>query len=251
MQLVPPGRWRHVRSQDNPADCASCGLFPSELLTHKLWWNAPDWLRLPSANWPNQPSLPTESLVEEQDICLKAVIDNPEPVLPLKWFSSLLCVKSGTEWIYRFIENSCKETDTRCSTCRLLSWWCLKPTGSRSTTSICQQDWNSQEQCCTFQIVCLLYILFLIRLVLSELVVGVGILNYPILLSIQLYCQANIRSLPFLSAQSTVDWRTWGQHFSWHHLIVVTTSPVAVRLSVQSPLVVSSVNAVQPDPNHN
>ena len=123
MQLVPPDRWRHVRSQDNPADCASRGLFPSELLTHKLWWNATDWLRLPSANWPNQPSLPTESLVEEErDICLNAVVDNPEPVLPLERFSSFLCLKRVTAWIYRFIDNCRKkETDPRCSTCRLLN----------------------------------------------------------------------------------------------------------------------------------
>ena len=114
MQLVPPDRWRHVRSQDNPADCASRGLFPSELLTHELWWNAPDWLRLPSADWPNQPSLPTESLVEEErDICLNAVVDNPEPVLPLERFSSFLRLKRVTAWIYRFINNCRKKKGDR------------------------------------------------------------------------------------------------------------------------------------------
>ena len=37
MELVPPDRWRHVNGQSNPADCASRGLFPSELATFSLW----------------------------------------------------------------------------------------------------------------------------------------------------------------------------------------------------------------------
>ena len=71
MQLIPPDRWNHVRSPENPADCASRGLFPSELLDHGLWWNGPDWLRLPSSDWPTQSSLPSEFLAEEErGICL-------------------------------------------------------------------------------------------------------------------------------------------------------------------------------------
>ena len=31
---IPPSRWRHVRSEDNPADCASRGLLPSQLMVH-------------------------------------------------------------------------------------------------------------------------------------------------------------------------------------------------------------------------
>ena len=39
VELISPNRWRHVNGTDNPADCASRGLFPSELLDHNLWWN--------------------------------------------------------------------------------------------------------------------------------------------------------------------------------------------------------------------
>ena len=39
VDLIPPDKWRHVRSADNPADCASRGLYPSELLNHSLWWS--------------------------------------------------------------------------------------------------------------------------------------------------------------------------------------------------------------------
>lgn len=33
MDLIPPDRWNHVASTNNPADCTSRGLYPSELLS--------------------------------------------------------------------------------------------------------------------------------------------------------------------------------------------------------------------------
>ncbi|XP_039447364.1 uncharacterized protein LOC120426643 [Culex pipiens pallens] len=35
--------WHHVSSKDNPADCASRGISPLELLNHPLWWDSPYW----------------------------------------------------------------------------------------------------------------------------------------------------------------------------------------------------------------
>ncbi|KMQ82601.1 hypothetical protein RF55_22423 [Lasius niger] len=37
-RTLPAARWHHVPSQDNPADCATRGLSPKELLGHPLWW---------------------------------------------------------------------------------------------------------------------------------------------------------------------------------------------------------------------
>ncbi len=34
---IPPECWNHVSSVDNPADCASRGIYPSELSDHELW----------------------------------------------------------------------------------------------------------------------------------------------------------------------------------------------------------------------
>lgn len=36
--------WNYVRSGENPADCASRGIFPRELINHDLWWKGPEWL---------------------------------------------------------------------------------------------------------------------------------------------------------------------------------------------------------------
>ena len=41
---VPATCWRHVSGVENPADCASRGVMPSELIEHELWWNGPEWL---------------------------------------------------------------------------------------------------------------------------------------------------------------------------------------------------------------
>ncbi|KAG5876052.1 hypothetical protein JTB14_016794 [Gonioctena quinquepunctata] len=49
---VLPIHWHHVSSEDNPADPASRGLLPSELLTNYLWWAGPSWLREPEDGWP-------------------------------------------------------------------------------------------------------------------------------------------------------------------------------------------------------
>ena len=42
---IPPDCWNHVSSARNPANCASRGLFPTELITHEICWNGTDWLK--------------------------------------------------------------------------------------------------------------------------------------------------------------------------------------------------------------
>ena len=39
-ELIGPDHWQHVSAAENPVDCASKGLFLSELLDHDLWWMA-------------------------------------------------------------------------------------------------------------------------------------------------------------------------------------------------------------------
>ena len=45
VEFVPPDKWNHINGAENPADCASRGLLPSELIEHELWWRGPSWLR--------------------------------------------------------------------------------------------------------------------------------------------------------------------------------------------------------------
>ena len=55
MQETSPRNWHHVPTASNPADCASRGIMPLELLNHPLWWEGPTWLKDDPFQMPKQP----------------------------------------------------------------------------------------------------------------------------------------------------------------------------------------------------
>ena len=115
---VPPSCWDHVEGHENPADCASRGMFPSELLSHDLWWNGPSWLRLGIHQWPKSPSLPPNSPSEEADeICSHvAVVSECSLIIPLDRFSSFSRLVRVTAWMLRFVRNCrLRHCETTCS----------------------------------------------------------------------------------------------------------------------------------------
>ena len=106
VDIVPPSRWS-ISSPDNPADCASRGMFPSKLLTHDLWWNGPGWLRLGIHQLPKSPSLTPNTLSEEAEevLCSYTSVVSTSSLIPLKRYSSftrLICV---TAWVQCFVCN--------------------------------------------------------------------------------------------------------------------------------------------------
>ena len=103
---VPATCWRHVSGVENPADCASRGVMPSELIEHELWWNGPEWLSEESTYWPKQSIVSTFVPEEEKNICLTVIIGNQNPVLPFDRYSSYLKLKTVTAWIMRYVKNS-------------------------------------------------------------------------------------------------------------------------------------------------
>lgn len=50
--LTPPSLWRYVPTGENPVDCASRGLYPTELMQHSMWWNGPAFLSKKDSEWP-------------------------------------------------------------------------------------------------------------------------------------------------------------------------------------------------------
>ena len=112
MELIPPEKWNHISGLDNPADCASRGLFPSELLQHQLWWDGPLWLKLPPANWPQQiPLQPNYLPEEEREITLFVSATHRSPVIPFDRYSSYNRLKRVTAWIFRFVNNCQNHTN--------------------------------------------------------------------------------------------------------------------------------------------
>ena len=105
VDLIPPNRWHHIEGSQNPADCASRGLLPSELLTHDLWWNGPSWLKLGIQGWPIPGSLPpNEPSVEAEEICSHLAVV-PDTVIPIDQFSSFTRLTRVTAWMKRFLYN--------------------------------------------------------------------------------------------------------------------------------------------------
>ncbi|XP_063826513.1 uncharacterized protein LOC135075998 [Ostrinia nubilalis] len=43
--VMPASCWRHTKSEDNAADCATRGIAPSQLTNNSLWWEGPAWLK--------------------------------------------------------------------------------------------------------------------------------------------------------------------------------------------------------------
>ncbi len=106
VDLIPPDKWRHVRSADNPADCASRGLYPSELLNHSLWWNGPTWLKESPSHWPEKPPLsPNQQEIDEREMSLHVLAQTLLPIIPINQFSNFVTLKRITAWILRFIRN--------------------------------------------------------------------------------------------------------------------------------------------------
>ena len=99
--------WRHVPSQDNPADCASRGLMPAELVTHSLWWNGPPWLKQPSNDWPKLITHPETDLEARKThvIVNTSVIEPKENDWILSKSSSLTKLIRILAYVLRFVNN--------------------------------------------------------------------------------------------------------------------------------------------------
>ena len=107
LDLVSPTAWRHVRGKDNPADCASRGLYPSQLANCKLWWQGPEWLGLPESNWP---VLDQYSALDpgDEEVVSHVVLhnDTESRELPLLWrVSSYTRLIRVTAWVLRYAHN--------------------------------------------------------------------------------------------------------------------------------------------------
>lgn len=94
------GVWRHVPSEDNPADALSRGQSPLEFISNYFWLNGPTWLSNDEQAWP--PNLLPDIEVPEQrsTVIMSAVVDRDI----LERFSSFIKMKRVLAYCMRFVK---------------------------------------------------------------------------------------------------------------------------------------------------
>ena len=109
LQVTSPQTWRHVPTTQNPADCASRGLMPQELLDHSLRWDGPDWLLHDPISIPWQP--PRKPLIapEQRITSCNVVHFSPPPMMESR-YSRYHYMISITAWCWRFYQKAKKKS---------------------------------------------------------------------------------------------------------------------------------------------
>ncbi|XP_072400537.1 uncharacterized protein [Diabrotica undecimpunctata] len=96
--------WKHVSSNQNPADI-SRGSTPSSLLNNNLWWYGPSWLTDNEDRWPKKQisdqKLPDIKKMDDR-IAFTAIVDD----FIINKYSNLDKLKRVTAWVIRFLKNS-------------------------------------------------------------------------------------------------------------------------------------------------
>ena len=100
---LPSSTWHHVPTAQNPADCASRGLSPVELVNHSLWWEGPTWLHSNPLIMPNQPLLGLGAAPELKAVC---AVSQQMSICWIKNLSnSYYRIIRITAWCLRYLSN--------------------------------------------------------------------------------------------------------------------------------------------------
>ncbi|XP_070515375.1 uncharacterized protein [Cardiocondyla obscurior] len=129
-QSLPSAYWNHIPGHENPADCASRGLLPSELLNHPLWWSGPEWLKQNNNEQPKQNNfeINSEELSaienEQRSHVLTITTLSKENELLLK-FSTLLKLLRVTALCRRWLKGSSKGPLSWSEINKSLNFWII------------------------------------------------------------------------------------------------------------------------------
>ncbi|XP_069965822.1 uncharacterized protein [Bactrocera oleae] len=101
-EKVGTENWRHIESQDNPADLGSRGCTPLEMVNNDLWWHGPQWLKLNPKHWPiTQKSIDTTLELRP----IKTFVNTTQEDI-LDRFSSLPKAIRVIAYLFRFCSNA-------------------------------------------------------------------------------------------------------------------------------------------------
>ncbi|XP_011688864.1 PREDICTED: uncharacterized protein LOC105450629 [Wasmannia auropunctata] len=104
--LLPGDHWSYVQTSSNPADLATRGIDPSELIGRTLWWHGPAWLGQAETSWPMRETSPSASIPEEERRAAAHTNQVPGGDDLLTRFSSLSRLVRVTAYCFRFLHNA-------------------------------------------------------------------------------------------------------------------------------------------------
>ncbi|XP_011264271.2 uncharacterized protein LOC105256226 [Camponotus floridanus] len=113
-ETVPQATWKFVPGTENPADCATRGLTPSQLSEHLMWWTGPQWLSQSPSTWPKYSQLPSHKDNLEERPTKSYVITKAQSME--RWnlinrYSSLTRLLRVTCWCLRAIRIFKKQSE--------------------------------------------------------------------------------------------------------------------------------------------
>ncbi|XP_043468113.1 uncharacterized protein LOC122502234 [Leptopilina heterotoma] len=96
--VAPVELWKHVKSEQNPADIGSRGVRASDLIENQLWWKGPTWLSGAEDSWPvDQEMLILGTNLESRDKVCHVGIDSNT------WFDILMTKVSSWPKLIRIV----------------------------------------------------------------------------------------------------------------------------------------------------
>ncbi|XP_028413969.1 uncharacterized protein LOC114536827 [Dendronephthya gigantea] len=113
-ETTTPEQWRHVTSEENPADDASRGLSADSLLRSNRWLNGPEFLWKPENYWPCQINLAVAVSDDDPEVKKNAqafsIEDSSHATVEgiIERFSSWEKLKRFVSWILRYRANLSK-----------------------------------------------------------------------------------------------------------------------------------------------
>lgn len=104
-ELTDPSSWRYVPTSSNPADLASRGIDPHQIVNIKLWWNGPEFLSQHENLWPILGSkVPIE--LPELKVLSSQIVESTETLFDVTKYSSFKTLQRILAYVFRFIHNS-------------------------------------------------------------------------------------------------------------------------------------------------
>ncbi|XP_071653545.1 uncharacterized protein, partial [Temnothorax longispinosus] len=77
---LPQAVWKFISGKENPADLATRGLTPQQLLNSRSWWIGPYWLTQHPSTWADESySLSSDENLEERPVRVATTIESKSP----------------------------------------------------------------------------------------------------------------------------------------------------------------------------